>query len=144
MLVPLKPVMRRALAGAGGLLFARRNRLSQRSAAWRRVEGVGEVLRLVRYETVGDLHDAERVCGHAVIGDDALAHPKVAAAHDPADGEVAFGRVPAALRFDRSPASEALAGLRVVQNPVGSVDRMLSVDLPAFGGLPVPLDPGPH
>src|SRR5450755_2363378 len=54
----------------------------------------------LRDETIGDLHDAERICGHAVIGDHALAHPNVAAAQDPADGEVAFGRVPAALRLD--------------------------------------------
>ena len=64
------------------------------------MEGVGEVLGLVRYETIGELHDAERVCGHAVIGDHALARPKSAAAQDPADREVAFGRVPAALRLD--------------------------------------------
>jgi len=34
----------------------------------------------VRHEAVGDLHDADRVCGHAVIGDHNLARPKVAAA----------------------------------------------------------------
>jgi hypothetical protein len=85
---------------AFGLLVAGRNRLGQRSALGRRVERVGEVLGLVRYETVGDLHDAERVGGHAVIGDHALADPKVAVAQDPADGEVAFGRVPAALLLD--------------------------------------------
>ena len=118
------------------------NRLGQRSAPGSRVEGVGEVLGLVRHETVGDLHDAERVRGHAVIGDHALAHPQVASAHDPPDGEVAFGRVPAALRLDPRPASEALAGLRIVQDRVGSVDRVLGVDVPAFGGLPVLLDPG--
>jgi hypothetical protein len=94
-------------------------------------------------ETVGDLHHADRVCGHAVIGDHALAHPKVAAAQDPADGEVAFGRMPAALRLNPRPASEALAGLRVVQDRVRSVDRVLGVVVPALGGIPVLLDPGP-
>ena len=97
----------------------------------------------MRYETVGDLHDAERICGHAVIGKHALAHPKDAAAQDPADGEVAFGRIPAALRLDPRPTSEALAGLRVVQDRGRSLDRVLSVRVPSFGGLPVLLEPSP-
>jgi hypothetical protein len=57
---------------------------------------------------------------------------------------VAFGRMPAALRLDPRPASEALAGLRVVQDRVFSVDRVLGVDVPAFGGLPMLLDPSPN
>ncbi len=64
------------------------------------MEGVSEVLGLVRYETVGELHNAERVGGDAVIGNHALTYPRVAAAQDPADGEVALGRVPAASRLD--------------------------------------------
>src|SRR5438270_519786 len=80
---------------------------------------------------------------HAVIGNHDLAHPKVAAAHDPTDAEVAFGGMPAALRLDPWPTSEALAGLRVVEDRVRSVDRVLSFDVPAFGGLPVLLEPSP-
>jgi len=83
------------MTGVGG-----RNRLGERGAPGSGREGIGEVLGLVRDETVAELHDADRVCGHAVIGDHALAHPQVAAAQDPADGEVAFGRVPAALCLD--------------------------------------------
>ena len=52
------------------------------------------------YHIVGELHDAHRVGGHAVIGDHALAHPKVAAAPDPEDGEAAFDWVPATLCLD--------------------------------------------
>src|SRR6202042_2922286 len=89
------------------------------------------------------LHDADRVGGRTVIGDHALAHPQVAAALNPADGEVAFGRVPAALRLDLVPASEALTGLRVVQDRVFGVDRVLEIDVPALRGLPVLSDPSP-
>src|ERR1700730_4783118 len=101
--------------GRTGLLVAVRDRLGERRPPGRRLEGVGEVLGFVRYQIAGKLHDAHRVGGHAVIGDHALAHPKVAATPDPKDGEVAFGRVPAALCLDLRPAPEPFPGLRVVQ-----------------------------
>ena len=91
--------------------------------------GVGEVLGLVRYQIAAELHDAHRVGGHAVIGDHALVHPKVATASDPQDGEVAVGRVPAALRLDLRPAPETFSGLRVVQDRVCSIDSVLGVDV---------------
>lgn len=87
--------------------------------------------------------DARRLGGHAVIGDHALAHPKIAAAQDPADCEVAFGRVSATLRLDPGPAPEALPRLRIVQDRIVGVDRVLSVDVPTFGGLPVLPNPSP-
>ena len=83
-----------------GSLVAARDRLSERRPPGRCLEGVGEVLGLVRYQIAAELHDAHRVGGHAVIGDHALVHLKVATAPDPQDGEVAVGRVPAALRLD--------------------------------------------
>jgi transposase len=105
-------------------LVAGRNRLSERSAPGRR----GEVLSLVRYQTLGDLHDAERVCGHAVIGDDALAHPKLTAAQDPADVEVAFGWVPA-KRNHMLVAVDAQTGavrgqLAIAARDTGSLDAL--------------------
>src|SRR6185437_3984678 len=81
----------------------------------------------------------------AVIGDHALAYPKVAAAPDPQDGEVAFSRVPAALRLDLGPAPEALPRLGIVQDRIVGVDRVLGLDVPALGSPPVLLQesPGP-
>jgi hypothetical protein len=52
--------------------------------------------------------------------------------------------VPTALRLDLCPASEALTGLRIVEDRVGRVDRVLSVDVSALGRLPVLLYPGPN
>ena len=63
---------------------------------------------------------------------------------DPADGEVAFGRVAAALCLDLCPAAEALAGLRIVEDPILGVDRVLGLDVSALGGIPVLLDPSPN
>ena len=58
---------------------------------------------------------------------------------------MAFGRVPAALCLDLGPAPEALPGLRVVQDRVGSVDSVLRVPVAVLGCRPVLLypDPGP-
>ena len=81
------------------LLVTGRHRFSERSAPGRRGEGVGEVLGLVHDEAFGELHDADREGRHPVIGDHALAHPDVIAAQDPAGGEVAFGRMPAACAW---------------------------------------------
>ena len=72
-----------------------------------RSEGVCEVLCLVRHMLVSEFHDAHRVSGRAVVGDDALAHPQVPAAEDPQDGEVPGGRVAAALRSNRRAAPES-------------------------------------
>src|SRR5262249_39406032 len=100
-------------------------------------EGVGEVLGLVLHEAVAELHDADRVRGHAVVGDHALAHPHLAAAEDPAHAEVALRRMAAALRLDPRAAPEALARLRVVEDRVVRVDRVLRLDVTALRGLPV-------
>ena len=49
--------------------------LGKRCPPLGRVEGVGEVLGLMGDEAAGELHDAHRVGGHAVVADHALAHP---------------------------------------------------------------------
>ena len=48
---------------------------------------------------------------------------------DPADGKVTFGGMSTSLRLDRCTASEALAGLRIIQNRVFGVDRVPGVDV---------------
>ena len=60
--------------------------------------GVGEVLRLMGDEAAGELHDAHRVGGHAIVGDHALAHPYVPVAGDPEHGKVPVRRMATALR----------------------------------------------
>ena len=56
---------------------------------------------------------------------------------------MALGRMPAALRLDLRPASEALPGLGIVQDRGFSVDSVLGVGVPVLGGLPMLLQPGP-
>jgi hypothetical protein len=56
---------------------------------------------------------------------------------------VALGRVAAPLGLDPRPAAEALARLRVVEDRVFGVDRLLRLDVPAFGGVPVLLGASP-
>src|SRR6202522_1328261 len=111
--------------GDRSLLVVTRDLLGDRRPRGGGREGVGEVLGLVRDQVVFEFHDAYRVGRRAVVGNNALAHPQGAATGGPLDGEVAFGRVPAALLLDRRPAAEALPGLRVVQDRVVGVDRVL-------------------
>src|SRR5580658_2110148 len=106
-------------------------------------EGVPEVLRLVRHVLAGEFHDAHRVAGYAVVGDDALADPQIPAAGDPQDGEVPAGRVPAALRGNCRAAPESFTRLGVIEDRVRGVDGVLGFAVPAFRCLPVFLDRGP-
>ncbi len=120
-----------------------RHRLRELGSPGGRRERVGEVLGLVHHLLISELHDAHRVGGLAVVGDDALAHPQVRVAGDPLDGEMPAGRVPAALRRDRDPAPEPFPRLGIVEDRVLGVDGVLGFGVPAFGGLPVLLDRGP-
>ena len=56
------------------------NLLNPLAAPGRRVEGVGEVLRLVDDLAVAELHDAHGVRRLALVGDDVLRHPEIACA----------------------------------------------------------------
>src|SRR3954451_24369586 len=94
------------------------DRLGQGGAPRSGVERVAEVLDFVRDGAVGEFHDAHREGGHAVVGDDALTDPQVPGPADPADGEVPIRRMTAALRTDGVAPTEALAGLRIVQDRV--------------------------
>ncbi len=76
----------------------------------------------MRHEPVGELHDAHRVGGYAVISDHTLADPEVPTALDSGDGKMALRRMPATLRLDPRAAAEALPRLRIIQDRVGSVD----------------------
>ncbi len=117
--------------------LAVRDRLGQRGAPRRRVERVGEELRLVLHLATLELHDADRVGGHAVVGDHAFADPEIAAAEDPPNCEVPLRRMPAALRFDLRPAGETLARLGIVEDRIVGVDRVLRHGVSALGGGPV-------
>ena len=63
-----------------GSPVAGRDRVSERRPPGRRPEEAGELLRLVRYQIGGDLHDAHSGGGHPVISDHDVAHPQVATA----------------------------------------------------------------
>ena len=61
-----------------GSPVAGRDPVSGRRPPGRRLEGAGELLRLVGYQIGGDLHDAHSVGGRPVISDHDVAHPQVA------------------------------------------------------------------
>src|SRR5260370_27101645 len=112
-------------------------------AAGRGAELVGEILGFMCGVALGELQDAHRERGDAIIGDDALADPQIPDAADPADREMPFCRVTAALCLDIAAAAETLTRLRVVQDRVGCVDGVLGFDVAPLGGVPVFCQPGP-
>jgi hypothetical protein len=131
--VPERDILR----SAAGSFSLTRDRLRQFRSPGRSLKAIREILGFVRDESFGVLHDANRVGGHAVVSDHALADPQIPGTEDAADDEVPIRRMTAALCPDLSPAAEPLAGLRVVQDGGGRVDRVLSFDVPALRGLPV-------
>src|SRR5580704_7739598 len=131
---PVPPSAPRAAPNRGsGLGYGpARHRLREVGPPGLLAEGVSEVLRLVRHVLAGEFHDAHRVAGHAVVGDDALADPQIPAAGDPQDGEVPAGRVPTALRGNRRAAPESFTRLGVIEDRVRGVDGVLGFAVPAF------------
>src|ERR1700750_220758 len=74
-----------------GSPVAGRERGRERRPPGRRLEGAGELLRLVRYQIGGDLHDSHSVGGRPVISDHDVAHPQVATSPEaPEIGQVAW------------------------------------------------------
>src|ERR1022692_2742794 len=120
-----------------------RYRLRQRGPPRGRVEGVGKVLSLMGDEAVGELHDAHRVGGHAVVADHALAYPYVPGAANPQHGKVPVRRMATALRRNGRAGAEPFPGLRVIQDCVRRVDGVLGRAVPLFGGPPMFHDLGP-
>src|SRR5450755_2853820 len=94
-------------------------------------------------EAAGELHDANRVGGHAVVADHALAHPYVPVAADPEHGKVPARRMATALRRNSRAAAEPFPGLRVIQDRVRRVDGVLGRAVPLLGGPPMFHDLGP-
>ena len=118
-------------------------RSGQRRPPRSSLELVTEILGFMCDVALGELHDAHRERGDAVIGDDALADPQIPDAADPADREMPLCRVTAALCLDIGPTAETLTRLRVVQDRVGRVDGVLGFDIAPLGGVPVFCHPVP-
>src|SRR6478735_1121864 len=116
---------------------AARHRLGERDARFGRAEGTGEVLRLVRDGAVGELHHRNRIARRTVVGDDDFAHPEVTAADDPQHAEPPIGRMAAPLRRDGRPAAVTLTRLRIVEDRVLRIDRVLDVGVAGFRCPPV-------
>jgi hypothetical protein len=55
------------------------------SAPSRSVEGIGEVLSLVRHLSIPELHDTHGVGALALVGNHILGNPEIALSYDPPD-----------------------------------------------------------
>src|SRR5215469_2010902 len=106
-------------------------------------KGLGEVLRLAHDLGRAKLHDAHRVVGFPVVGDDHFADPESAAATHTPDDELPPCRVVATLALDVASPAEPLARLRILEDRILGVDRLLLVLVPGLRCGPMPLDGGP-
>ena len=61
--------------------------LNPLAAPTRSLEGICEVLRLMDYLAVAELHDADRVCRFVPIGDGEFRNPEITLPENPPDGE---------------------------------------------------------
>lgn len=124
-----------------GSPVAGRDRVSGRRPPGRRLEGAGELLRLVGYQIGGDLHDAHSGGGRPVISDHDVAHPQVATARmrtrqDRWPGWVWRGREAAGKRDQREDQRRGglAAGLSCQDGGVVSADGRRMLLLTASAG----------
>ena len=76
-----------------------------------------------------------------IIGDDIFSNPEIAAAEYTPNGEVLVGKQPT-RRPDGTPATDALAGLGILQHRVVVVDLMLDIIVAGLRRSPVPIQRG--
>src|SRR3954453_14216064 len=92
--------------------------------AW--VEPIGEILRLLRNQTVLKLHDAHHVRWTAVVSQYEFGDPEIAEADHPSDCETLLVRLNGTTLLDVMPATDSLARLGVKQHRILAVNLMLN------------------
>src|ERR1700756_5325581 len=90
--------------------------LDPSSAPPGRLEWVREVLRLSGNVVARELHDADRVGGLAVVGQDEFGDPEIPGTGDSPDGEALLARLQGARDLDVGTPPDSLARLRVFQH----------------------------
>src|ERR1700678_2365837 len=103
-------------------------------------EWIRKVLRFPRDLVAPELHDAHGVGRLAVIGQDELGDPKLAAANDSSDGKPLFARLTGALILYVASTAGSLTRLRVFQHGVLEVDAVLGFKIVGIGRRPMLLE----
>src|ERR1700754_5330786 len=98
-------------------------------ARWPRLKRIAEVPRLPLDVSVPEFHDAHRVRGRAVVGEHEFCDPEITRADDSPHRKALLVRLNGSALLDIAPASDALAGLRIVEHSVIAVDVMLGVEI---------------
>src|SRR5271165_2879249 len=100
-------------------------------------EWIRKVLGFPRNLVAPELHDAHGVGRLAVIGQDELGDPKIAAANDSPDTKPLFVRLTRALALYVASPAGSLAGLRVFQHRVLVIDKVLGFKIVGIGRRPM-------
>jgi hypothetical protein len=110
----------------------------------RRIEGIDEVLSLVRHLPIPELHDAHGVGAFALVQNHILSYPEIALAYDPPNLEPRwFTRVMAAKRLQVMPTMDDLTGLWVLADSIVVIDLMLRILIASSGGSPMSINRRP-
>src|ERR1700730_4012677 len=104
-----------------------------------RLERIGEILRLARHKAVAEFHNAHPVGRRAVVSENELGDPEIAAADDAPHRETLPVRLQAPALLDVAAAADALAGLRIVENGVVAVDVVLGLEIAGIRSHPMAL-----
>src|SRR5206468_3189550 len=94
--------------------------------------------------SVREFHDADRVRRRAVITEDEFADPQVATADDPLDPEALLARLYRSALLDVAAATDALAGLRIMQNSIVAINLVLGGEVIRVGCGPVAFERRPY
>jgi hypothetical protein len=102
-----------------------------------RLEGTGEVLRLVRHFYSAKLHDADGVEWLTVVCQNKLGHPQVTAPHDSTHDELLPIRLDGPGDLYVLPADNSLAGLRIIEDGIVEIDVVLCRKIAGVGCCPM-------
>ena len=102
-------------------------------------EWIRKVLCFPRNFVVPELHDAHGVGWLAVVCQDELCNPKIAAPNDASDRKPLVARLTSALVLYVAPTAGSLAGLRVFQHRVFVIDEVLRFKIAGIGRCPMPI-----
>src|SRR4051795_7336090 len=93
------------------------------------LESIRKVLRFVGHQSVAEFHDAHRVGWHAIIAEHEFGDPEIAATDHAPDRKALPVRLRGAGPLDVTPASDALARLRIVEHGITVVDVMFGLEI---------------
>src|SRR5689334_1457591 len=120
------------------------HQLDQMRARRTRLKRIAKVLRLPHDPSVLKFHDTHRIRRRGVVGEHEFRDPQIAVTDDSPHRKALFARLNGSALLDVPPTSDALAGLRIVEDGVFAVDVMFGLEIVSVRGSPMLLERCPY